>query len=137
MATDIDTTGRPTKTDVRRLRAEARASDQLLADVYEDGRREGRREGRSQRRHRPRSSRSVRNASRSARRSAAAVRRSARSGAGGTSFIGLVVLSLVLVALYSALRNAHHVGGFLGGLRRAVEWLSDPTATIPYGGTAS
>lgn len=123
MAQDINTTdATPTKSDVRRMRSAAKSSDDLLGEVYEQGRREGSSSRGGTRRRAPRPSPRARRALTSG----------ARDPAGVASGIQLLGLTLVVVALYTVLVNSDHLAGVLGGIGRALRWLSDPTASIPY-----
>ncbi|MFA5711817.1 MAG: hypothetical protein WDA30_24950 [Mycolicibacterium sp.] len=139
MAQDIDFSGRPTKSDQRKLKAQARSSDDMLAQVYEDGRREGRRQAKS-----GRSTTTGRARKSAARTTGKAVGRQARRARPGarqltnpsraevSSGIQLVGLTLAVIALYLVLQNATGVSGALGGLARGIAWLSSPSTSIPY-----
>jgi hypothetical protein len=52
-----------------------------------------------------------------------------RELASGMRTIGL---TLVVVALYLVLQNVGPFAGALGGFSRALEWLADPTRSVPY-----
>lgn len=49
-----------------------------------------------------------------------------------TSALGALGLAMAIALLYNFLTNAEKVEGFLGGIARAVQWLDDPTTSIPY-----
>jgi len=64
------------------------------------------------------------------RRVKGAVTKGARNPSG--SFMGLLVGSAGLILLYDFLSAANQLAGFLGGLQRALAWLSSPTAVIKF-----
>jgi hypothetical protein len=79
-----------------------------------------------------------RSSSASRKRNTAAARKIARQAVNppravrsGTA-IGVAAGTVGLVVLYVALTNASILGGFLGGIRRGLDWLSSPTAVIPF-----
>ena len=49
-----------------------------------------------------------------------------------TSALGALGAALLVAVAYNALANADAVGGFLGGIAKALQWLDDPTKSIPY-----
>ena len=50
-----------------------------------------------------------------------------------TNALGVLGLAMAIALLYNFLSNADKVEGFLGGIARAVQWIDDPTKSIPYG----
>lgn len=90
--------------------------------LYEEGKRDQRR--RTKRKPaRRRSRRSP--AARAARQLTAPVYNQATSG------LRTLGLALAVVALYLFLENAQFVGGFIGSIGSALEWLASPVHTIP------
>jgi hypothetical protein len=125
----------------RDLKARAAKTDRERQDIYRSGRDEARREHHERDRTRRQAKakgkvakgrgvtkRAVR---RRTKRVATAARSPVRAAQSGT-WVGVVVASLGLVLVYDFVSNAEQVGGFLGGLQRAVAWLADPNAVIEF-----
>lgn len=121
----------------QQTRRRARREDESARRIYQEGVRQGRE--RSKRQHPSSKSPKSSTSSRSRRRAPASVRRGARQLvnpirsqlASGTYTLGLV---LAVIALYWLLENAGAIGGLLGGLAKALDWVASPARTIPNTG---
>lgn len=115
--------GKPlSKRDRDIVRRTAAARDAPMQDAYEAGLKEGRSTAKP--RSRPR------NAKRTTTKARSTAKRVTREGRAPTNLTGVLFGTVLLLVLYNALRGAEQLAGFLGGIQRAIAWLSDPTAIV-------
>lgn len=141
--------GRATKSDVRRMKADAKQGDDLLTSAYEEGVKEGTYQAkRKATEHAKRKQKTVqakrhkypkaKKVARTIRQpvdagTARGIRQAAAPVAGSiASMTRLSVMTMGVVALYLFLENAPNVSGALGAVSRGVEWLKAPNTSIPY-----
>lgn len=130
--------GPATKADQAELRRQAKAGDDMLAEIYESGVAEGRRSSSSRSSSKKkRSSTKRRPARRSRRRPNRKLTRGAKQVVGPaaadiSSGMGLVGAVFGLLLLYLALTSAPAVTGVFETIQKGLRWLSDPTTSIPY-----
>ena len=138
---------RATRADVRHLRRQAKAGDELLEHAYKEGLKEGRSEAKAKTSgKRSRGERAVgKRAAGVGRYVARETRRPSRQGgrqavhelqvpvrrqvAGGLRTAGL---TLAVVGLFLFLESAPAVSGALGGASRGLAWLRAPDRSITY-----
>lgn len=129
-----DDFGPPSKADTARARRAAKASDDMLDDIYKMGVKEGRRTSSGSKKRR-------RSSSRRRRGPAAPTRRSMKAGAKAVvgpaaanigSGMQLVGATFGLLLLYLALTSSNEVAGVFGAIRRGLDWLTNPSASIPF-----
>lgn len=136
---ELDRTDPPTESPVTkamssRLKREAAGRDAEVKKASDAGKAEGQKAERDKAKaakaNKVKSS-ARRQAKRTGRQFSTAARRPAAAARSG-SMVGILAGSLALILLYDFLIRSDQVAGFLAGPVKAVQWLSDPHAVIPF-----